>query len=471
MVPTAEQSAANQERRETRAVAMRDKLDEIETNMEQELILAMRQEIVELRDEITSLRVVTLGDECINKYHLKGDDAMLSLGKLASRLGKSFRRNYESNFILSMRTMKPVESLEDCHNTVRSGRPKRRGRALEIRIGILKKAKLVVIAFEEDKQDLEARKLGLIVFGAIQQKRFTQRWGLMFTDIKINGQKIEALENQATEYEKALIKVLEMLKTSGDMMLASLQNRLPPQREIDHHIDVVLETHPPAHTSYRMSPPEFVKLKKQLGELLDAGFIQPSKSPYGSQFYSSENMTEPYFYDIVIYSKTLEEHVQHIRLAMGTLREHELYVKNEKCSFDPNKVKAILEWEPPTKVMELRSFLGLANYYRRFVKGYFVVTAPLTEMLKKGITWKWSTRSQQAFNALKQAICAKSVLALPDHTKSYEVHTDALDFAIKGVLIQEGHLVAYESRKLNDIEKRYIVQEKEMTVIVHYFRT
>ena len=138
---------------------------------------------------------------------------------------------------------------------------------------------------------------------------------------------------------------------------------------------------------------------------------------------------------------------------------------------DRGKIQAIVDWEPPTKVTELRSFLRLVNYYRRFIRGYSTITTPLIDMLKKGKVWEWSRVCQKAFDRLKRAITEKPVLALPDQTKPYEVQTDASDFAIGGVLMQDGHPVAFENRKLNDTERRYTVQEKEMTAVVHCLRT
>lgn len=145
-----------------------------------------------------------------------------------------------------------------------------------------------------------------------------------------------------------------------------------------------------------------------------------------------------YLDDIVIYSKTLEEHVEHLRQVFQALKDNELYVKREKCSFaqeevafwghiigggklrmDGAKVKAIQEWEPKTKVTELRSFLGLVNYYRRFLKGYSAIAAPLTDLLKKGRAWEWSPQCQHAFDALKRAIMEEPVLVLPDHSKTF----------------------------------------------------
>ncbi|KAL5556914.1 hypothetical protein UlMin_039150 [Ulmus minor] len=181
----------------------------------------------------------------------------------------------------------------------------------------------------------------------------------------------------------------------------------------------------------------------------------------------------------VIYSRTLEEHLEHLKKVFEVLKQNELYVKKEKCSFaqdevmfsghrikdgklmmDNAKVKAIQEWEPPTKVPELRSFLGLVNYYRRFIKSYSARAAPLTDLLKKNKSWEWTSECQASFDDLKKAISEEPVLCLPDHSKMFELHTDASDFAIGGVLMQEGRLIAYESRKLNDTERRYTVQER-----------
>lgn len=138
---------------------------------------------------------------------------------------------------------------------------------------------------------------------------------------------------------------------------------------------------------------------------------------------------------------------------------------------DKAKIRAIEEWEAPTKVTMLRSFVGLANYYRRFISGYSDKAASLTELLKKNKPWVWSEQCQKAFESLKAAVTEEPVLMLPNFSKTFEVHTDALDFAIGGVLMQDRHPIAFKSRKLNETKRRYTVQEKEMTTIVHYIRT
>nr|XP_025640756.1 uncharacterized protein LOC112735435 [Arachis hypogaea] len=154
----------------------------------------------------------------------------------------------------------------------------------------------------------------------------------------------------------------------------------------------------------------------------------------GAEVINDQQTSLVYLDDIVVYSNTLEEHVEHLRIVFKILRENNLYVKKEKCSFardevhflghiikdgtlcmDQGKVKAIKEWEPPNKVSELRSFLGLANYYRRFIKAYSAKAAPLTDLLKKNHSWEWSKECQKAFDELKAAITEGPILALPDY--------------------------------------------------------
>ena len=193
-----------------------------------------------------------------------------------------------------------------------------------------------------------------------------------------------------------------------------------------------------------------------------------------------------YLDDIVIYSQSLREHEKHMSLVFQRLRENKLFVKKEKCEFaqrqitflghkineglikmDENKVRAIREWSKPSKLKELRSFLGLANYYRRFIKGYSKMVAPLTDLLKKDQVWQWNLECQAAFDELKGAISLEPVLRLPNLELPFEVQTDASYRALGGVLVQEGHPVAFESRKLNGAEQRYNTHEKEMTAVIH----
>ena len=163
--------------------------------------------------------------------------------------------------------------------------------------------------------------------------------------------------------------------------------------------------------------------------------------------------------DIVVYNATMEEHKENLTKVFQKLRENQLYVKREKCSFaqesikffghmvdrghiemDLEKVRAIQEWRTPTNVKELRSFLKLANYYKQFVECYSRKATPLTELLKKGVTWEWTNKYQEAFDELKTSMMKGLVLALPDIGKPFKVQIDALDFALRGCFCKRATL-------------------------------
>ena len=119
------------------------------------------------------------------------------------------------------------------------------------------------------------------------------------------------------------------------------------------------------------------------------------------------------------------------------------------------KVKAIKEWKTPSSMTEVRSFLGLANYYNRFIEGFSKRAEPLIKLLKKGNKWRWTSRCQDSFDNLKNAMMEGPILGIADVTKPFKVKMDASDFTLGGILLQEGHPIAYERRKLNETERRY----------------
>jgi len=177
-----------------------------------------------------------------------------------------------------------------------------------------------------------------------------------------------------------------------------------------------------------------------------------------------------YIDDILIYSGSLEGHVEHLEKVFQRLRENKLYAKFKKCKFkvtevdflkhkiiqeglkmDDHKVKAILDWEPPKSVPALRSFLGLASYYRKFIKNFAKMAAPLTNLLKKSVeTYEWDGACNEAFETLKGILVKAPVLKLPNFDKDFEIHYDASDFVIGGVLVQEGRPVAFQNKKLSE---------------------
>jgi hypothetical protein len=171
-----------------------------------------------------------------------------------------------------------------------------------------------------------------------------------------------------------------------------------------------------------------------------------------------------FFDDILIYSKTWADHLRHLRAVFAELRHQQLFVKRTKCAFgatsiaylghviseagvamDPAKVQAIRDWSAPRSARAVRGFLGLAGYYRKFIHNYGTIAAPLTALLKKE-GFVWSDAAAEAFDALKAAVSAAPVLAMPDFSKLFIVECDASSHGFGAVLVQEGHPVAFFSR-------------------------
>ena len=201
-----------------------------------------------------------------------------------------------------------------------------------------------------------------------------------------------------------------------------------------------------------------------------------------------------YLDDILIYSKSPEEHAQHVEAVLSALEQHHLYAKASKCQFgmaeldflghtisgagikvDARKVKAILEWPEPSDAHQLRCFLGLAGFYRRFVNNFSHIAAPLTNITGAKATWRWSEVEAKAFAELKHALTTTPVLATPDFAYPFELYTDASQFAIGATLLQDQgdglQPIANESRKLNSAERNYPVHELELLAVIHALRT
>eukprot|EP00253_Pinus_taeda_P001689 PITA_01689 len=190
--------------------------------------------------------------------------------------------------------------------------------------------------------------------------------------------------------------------------------------------------------------------------------------------------------DILIYSRNIEEHCEHLRIVLQTLRKHQLYAKFSKCDFfkeeiqylghviskegiavDPKKIKAIMDWLIPKDVTDVRSFMGLAGYYRRFVAGFSKVAFPITSLQKKGKLFHWTPDCQKSFEQLKHLLTTAPVLSIADPNKDYVVCTDASKEGLGGVLMQEGRVIAYESRKLKEHEQKYYAYDLELAAVIH----
>jgi hypothetical protein len=134
---------------------------------------------------------------------------------------------------------------------------------------------------------------------------------------------------------------------------------------------------------------------------------------------------------------------------------------------DPSKVQEVMDWKPPKSVHQIRSFLGLAGYYRRFVPDFSKIAKPMTELLKKGVKFVWDEKCENAFQTLKQYLTSAPMLAQPDNSKPYEVYCDASGTGLGCVLMQENRVIAYASRALRPHEKNYPTHDLELEAVVH----
>jgi hypothetical protein len=189
--------------------------------------------------------------------------------------------------------------------------------------------------------------------------------------------------------------------------------------------------------------------------------------------------------DILIYSKTKEEHERHLRLVLSALRKNQFYGKLKKCAFwlsevaflghvisqqgiavDPKNVAAVVEWKRPSSVSEIRSFLGLAGYYRRFIPNFSSIAKPLTRLVEKGVLFVWSSDCKVSYHTLKNKLVSAPILALPESGKCFTVYMDASRIGLGYGLMQEGRVIAYGSRQLMKHEGNYPTHDLELVAVV-----
>ena len=386
----------------------------------------------------------------------------------------------------------------------------------------------------------------------------------------------------------------KLLEEFADVFPEELPSGLPPQRAVDHRIELEPGHPPPHRRHYRLSLAETTEMKKQLEELLEKGYIRPSKSPFGApvlfvpkkdggyrmcidyralnaitvknryplpridelldqlhgaKVFSKIDLRNGYHQiriapgdeektafrtryghfeytvmpfgltnapatfmalmhdifrplldkyvilyldDILIYSPDEETHAEHLRTVLGTLREHKLYAKSSKCAFfktevdflgfrvttkglepDPTKVDSIKEWTAPETVKDVRSFLGLCNFYRRFVKDYAKIAAPLTDLTRETQPWDWKTnpRRENAFQELKKVMTSAPVLRTPHPEYPFVVDTDGSAIGVGAVLMQDFgkglQPICFESRKTNSTEAAYSAGDLELLAVVN----
>ncbi len=198
-----------------------------------------------------------------------------------------------------------------------------------------------------------------------------------------------------------------------------------------------------------------------------------------------------YLDDLIVYSKTAAEHAEHLEIVFKVLQEHEFYANPVKCTFnqaevkylghivgrdglkvDPKKIAVIKDWPVPLDVSQLRSFLGIGNYFRKFIQGYSSMVACLTQLTHQEyenipLPQLWKDIHQHAFESVKLALTTAPVLALPDFTQPFELISDASLNGTGAVLVQNGRPVAYTSAKFSSAERNYTTGEQELLGVFH----
>ncbi|GJR51364.1 hypothetical protein Tco_1401885 [Tanacetum coccineum] len=189
--------------------------------------------------------------------------------------------------------------------------------------------------------------------------------------------------------------------------------------------------------------------------------------------------------DILIYSKSKQEHEEHLKIILELLKKEELYAKFSKCEFwipkvqflghvidnkgihvDPAKIESVKDWASPKTPTEIRQFLGLAGYYRRFIEGFSKIAKPMTKLTQKKVKFEWGDKQEAAFQLLKQKLCSAPILALPEGSEDFIVYCDASIKGLGAVLMQREKVISYASRQLKIHEKNYTTHDLELGAVV-----
>ncbi|GJV34833.1 putative reverse transcriptase domain-containing protein [Tanacetum coccineum] len=281
---------------------------------------------------------------------------------------------------------------------------------------------------------------------------------------------------------------------------------IPPTRQVEFQIDLILGAAPVARATYRLTPSEMKELSEKLKELSDKGFIRPSSSPWGAPvlFFKKKDGSIDDLFDQLqgssIYSKidlrsgyhqlrvreedilktafrtrychykfqvmpfgltnapvNKQEHDEHLKLILELLKTEELYAKFSKCEF----------WIPKVQFLgHVIDSQGLAEYYRRFIEGFSKIAKPMTKLTQKKVKFEWGDKQEATFQLLKQKLCSAPILALPKGSKDFIAYCDALKKGLGAVLMQREKVIAYVSRQLKIHEKNYMTHDLELGAVV-----
>ncbi|GJY50044.1 putative reverse transcriptase domain-containing protein [Tanacetum coccineum] len=219
---------------------------------------------------------------------------------------------------------------------------------------------------------------------------------------------------------------------------------LPPQRQVEFRIDLVPGATPIAKSPYRLAPSEMQELSGQLQELQDKELLRKEK------LYAKFSKCEFWLQEVHFLGHVVNQNGIHV---------------------DPSKIEAVKNWKTPTTPSEIRSFLGLAGYYRRFIANFSKIAKPLTSLTQKNQKYVWGVEQEEAFQTLKNNLCDAPILTLPDGVEDFVVYCDASNQGLGCVLMQRGKVIAYASRQLKTHEKNYTTHDLELGAVVFALKT
>ncbi|KAL8104528.1 hypothetical protein AgCh_028665 [Apium graveolens] len=246
---------------------------------------------------------------------------------------------------------------------------------------------------------------------------------------------------------------------------------LLPEREIEFAIDLAPGTEPVSKAPYRMTPVEMKELATQLQDLLEKGVIRPSVSPWGAPvlFVKKKDGSMRLCIDYRELNKlTIKNKYPLPRIddLFDQLRGAVWFLSNKGVEVDPAKIEAIINWERPKTPTEVRSFMGLSGYYRKFVQDFAKIATPLTKLTRKNQKFEWDEKCEESFQELKNRLVSSPVLVFPNEQGNFLIYSDASYKRLGCVLMQHEKVIAYASRQLKPHKEKYPTHDLELAAIV-----